>query len=104
MRGSFLSEHYMLHAPEKATDPDAHDTFSYYGGLNAFTWRVGFHNEHHDFPRVPWSRLPTIRRTAPEFYEALPTCPSWTNALFRFVTDPHIDLRARVRTKEVKDA
>ena len=102
--GHFLSEHYMLHAPEKASDPEAHDTFSYYGGLNTLTWRVGFHNEHHDFPRVPWSRLPAIRHAAPEFYKDLPTCSSWTHALFRFVMDPHIDLRARVRTKELKDA
>ena len=37
------------------------ETFSYYGKLNLLTFNVGYHNEHHDFPSVPWHRLPQIR-------------------------------------------
>lgn len=92
--GHFLSEHYILHAQR---EHDEHDTFSYYGPLNRLTWMVGYHNEHHDLPRVPWSRLPRVRAIAPEFYVDLPICPSWCGALWRFVVDPRIDLSARLR-------
>lgn len=100
--GHFLSEHYMLHAPETASECNPHDTFSYYGPLNRLTWMVGYHNEHHDFPRVPWSRLTHVRATAPEFYAHLPTCPSWTGAMWQFVTDPRITLDARLRRKHTE--
>lgn len=39
-------------------------TYSYYGWQNAITLNVGWHIEHHDFPHVPWSRLPQIRHIA----------------------------------------
>ena len=90
--GHFLSEHY-------TKTPDAQDTFSYYGPLNALTWNVGFHNEHHDFPRVPWSRLPAVRRAAPEFYDGLAQVSSWPALLVAFVCDPGWGLECRARAR-----
>lgn len=34
------------------------------------TFALNHHVEHHDFPNVPWYRLPALRRLAPEFYPA----------------------------------
>ena len=81
----WIQEHYLTH-------PGGQETFSYYGGLNVIAFNVGYHNEHHDLVTVPWSRLPEIRRRAPEFYEGMHAYTSWTGLLVRFVRDRHITL------------
>merc|ERR1712146_759035 len=48
--GHFLAEHLEI--------VEGVETYSYYGPLNYVTYNVGYHNEHHDFPFVPWSRPP----------------------------------------------
>jgi len=58
--GQSLSEH-------EGTDEDA-PTRSFYGWLNLPLFNTGYHNEHHTFPNVPWSRLPRLTRAAPEVF------------------------------------
>ena len=80
LSGHFIAEHYVFHEKQ--------ETYSYYGPLNYFTYNVGYHNEHHDFPRIPASRLPKVREIASEFYEPLPYHTSWLKVLYDFVTLP----------------
>jgi len=72
------------------------ETYSYYGPLNKVSFNVGYHNEHHDLLTVPWSRLPEVRRIAPEFYEGFHAYTSWTALLVRFVRDRDITLRSYI--------
>ncbi|TVY67457.1 Sphingolipid delta(4)-desaturase, partial [Lachnellula suecica] len=91
--GHFIAEHYLFNPPPKPTglDPltqtELPETFSYYGPLNFLTYNVGLHNEHHDFPAVPWSRLWELNRVANEFYVDLPRCESWVGTIWGFVLD-----------------
>jgi sphingolipid delta-4 desaturase len=89
--GHFIAEHYVFEA--------GHETYSYYGALNMLCWNVGYHNEHHDFPRVPGWRLPQVKALAPEFYDNLPQHKSWTYVLWRFVFDPKMTPYSRVVRK-----
>ncbi|KAJ8707665.1 hypothetical protein PYW07_011342 [Mythimna separata] len=89
--GHFIAEHYMF--------KKGFETYSYYGPLNWITFNVGYHNEHHDFPAVPGSKLPEVRRIAPEFYDNLPHHNSWTSVLYDFVMDPEIGPYARIKRK-----
>ncbi len=61
------------------------------------TPQVGYHNEHHDFPSVPWTRLPELRRIAKEFYEPLPAHTSWPYVTWRFITDPSVGMWSRAK-------
>ena len=88
--GHFLSEHYVFE------DKGEQETYSYYGPWNALTWNVGYHSEHHDFPRVPWSRLPAVRARFPDRYAALRTCPSWSTVVWEYVTRPDMGPHRRV--------
>lgn len=80
----WVQEHFAL-APGQ-------ETYSYYGPLNKVAFNVGYHNEHHDLVNVPWSRLPRIRKMAPEFYDTLQSYESWTGLLIRFIRDRQITL------------
>jgi sphingolipid 4-desaturase/C4-monooxygenase len=85
----WIQEHYLVHGTDQ-------ETSSYYGPLNVPALNVGYHNEHHDFPWVPWNRLPRVRRAAPEAYDTLASHRSWTRLLLRFLFDPGISLWSRV--------
>ncbi|KAF7987810.1 hypothetical protein HCN44_003673 [Aphidius gifuensis] len=89
--GHFISEHYMFNK--------GYETYSYYGSLNFITFNVGYHNEHHDFPAVPGSRLPEVRRIAAEFYDNLPHHDSWTSVLYDFIMDPDVGPYSRIKRK-----
>jgi sphingolipid delta-4 desaturase len=84
----WIQEHYVVHPNQ--------ETYSYYGPMNTVAFNVGYHNEHHDLMRVPWSRLPKVRATAPEFYDTLVWHSSWTRLLLRFIFDPKLSLYSRV--------
>jgi sphingolipid 4-desaturase/C4-monooxygenase len=84
----WIQEHFVV-------EPNQ-ETYSYYGPLNLVAFNVGFHNEHHDLMRVPWSRLPRVRALAPEFYESLHSHRSWTALWLRFLFDSRLSLYSRV--------
>ena len=100
----FIAEHYVFDAPATVSKQPSNvpipETYSYYGGLNFLTYNVGYHNEHHDFPAVPWSRLPSLHKIAKEFYEPLPHHKSWTLVLWKFILDKQVGLWCRVKRAE----
>jgi sphingolipid 4-desaturase/C4-monooxygenase len=89
----WIQEHYLTNSKEQ-------ETYSYYGVLNRVAFNVGYHNEHHDFPSVPWNKLPQIRKTAPGFYDSLSYHTSWSKLFFRFLFDKEISLFSRIIRKE----
>ncbi|KAJ1326410.1 sphingolipid 4-desaturase/C4-monooxygenase [Microdochium nivale] len=105
LAGHFIAEHYVYEAVTPTQrDPNNRlplpETASYYGPLNFLTYNVGYHNEHHDFPAVPWTRLPKLYEIAREFYDELPRHESWVYVLWRFVFDENVGIRCRVKRKE----
>ncbi|KAH0834865.1 fatty acid desaturase-domain-containing protein [Lanmaoa asiatica] len=88
--GHFIAEHYVW-------DGLNQETYSYYGPLNTLAYNVGYHNEHHDFPSIPWTRLPALRALAPEFYDSIPSHPSWPMVIVNFIRDPEVGIFARVK-------
>lgn len=87
--GHLISEHIVM--------SDGYETFSYYGPLNWVMCNVGYHNEHHDFPFVPGSRLHNLARIAPEAYGCIPHYHSWIKVLYDFVMDPKISPFSRTK-------
>jgi sphingolipid delta-4 desaturase len=83
----WIQEHYLVFPGQETT--------SYYGPLNKVALNVGYHNEHHDFPSVPWNRLPEVHRIAHEVYDALGSYRSWTRLLLRFIFDRRLSLFSR---------
>ncbi len=87
----WIQEHFLVAPPQ--------ETYSYYGPMNIPSLNVGYHNEHHDFPSVPWNKLPLLKKTAPEFYDNLAYHKSWCKLWLKFLFDPKLSLYSRmVRT------
>jgi len=89
----WIQEHFLVAPPQ--------ETYSYYGPLNIPSLNVGYHNEHHDFPSIPWHNLPKVRKTAPEFYNTLVYHTSWVKLWLKFLFNPQLSLYSRmVRVKK----
>ena len=84
----WIQEHFTFDAEQ--------ETYDYYGPLNRIALNIGYHNEHHDFPDIPWRRLPDLKRLAPEYYLPLKTHRSWSGLLVRFIFDPRYTLFSRI--------
>ena len=106
LAGHFIAEHYVFgykqtkQEEKLAVDAPVPETFSYYGPLNFFAYNVGYHNEHHDFPAIPWTRLPSLHTMAKEFYKDLPYHESWPLVLWQFILDPEVGLWCRVKREQ----
>lgn len=108
--GHFIAEHYVFSQHAKTQEaaasasaklaPPPDETYSYYGVLNLLTYNVGLHNEHHDFPAIPWTRLWKLNEIANEFYRDLPCHHSWVGVIWQFLTDKEVGLWCRVKRKE----
>ncbi len=85
--GRWIQEHFVFKPGQ--------ETYSYYGPMNKLCFNMGYHNEHHDFMMIPWSRLPKLRQLAPEYYDTLFYHTSWTRVLFKFIFDPNMSLFSR---------
>jgi sphingolipid delta-4 desaturase len=84
----WIQEHY-------TNDPEQ-ETYSYYGPINRLCLNMGYHNEHHDLPSIPWNNLPKLHAMAPEFYETLRSHSSWTRLLLQFIFDKRYSLFSRI--------
>ncbi|KAK5116685.1 hypothetical protein LTR62_007359 [Meristemomyces frigidus] len=116
--GHFIAEHYVFpqqkstqHSrksntklqPTTRTAPlvaAPEETYSYYGPLNYLTYNVGLHNEHHDFPAIPWTRLWKLNAIANEFYAELPCHHSWVGVTWDFIFEQNVGLWCRVKRRE----
>ncbi|KAH9626971.1 hypothetical protein KSS87_017822 [Heliosperma pusillum] len=94
MAGHFISEHYVFNPTQ--------ETYSYYGPLNYLTWHVGYHNEHHDFPRIPGTKLHKVKEIAPEYYDGLELYKSWSQVIYNYVMDSTIGPFSRMKRKPRK--
>jgi len=84
----WIAEHYAVFPNQ--------ETYSYYGYLNYLMFNIGYHNEHHDFPNIPWIKLPLLRKISPEYYETLHQHTSYLRVLWEFVFNQDFTLKSRV--------
>jgi len=92
-----VQEHYL----QKVDQP----TYSVYSVFNPILFNLGFHVEHHDFPRVPWNRLPQVSKLAPEFYKDLYSYKSYMHVLYNFLFNKGVPISALLEEfKEVLPA
>lgn len=92
----FIAEHYVY--------ANGVETYSYYGILNYVSFNSGYHNEHHDFPNIPWTNLPKLRAMCPDFYETVPQHTSWCWVIWKFITDPEMGVHNRIKRPDVTNA
>lgn len=84
-----IAEHYEVLSGQ--------ETYSYYGPMNYLCFNLGYHNEHHDFPRIPHTRLPLLSKIAPEFYETLASHDSWVKVLWDFIMSADLGISSRIK-------
>ncbi|MDJ1504509.1 fatty acid desaturase [Xanthocytophaga agilis] len=89
----WIQEHYLVLDKNQ-------ETYSYYGVLNTVNMNVGYHNEHHDMPSIPWNNLPKLKSIAPEFYDNLKYHTSFTKLFFTFLFSQEVSLFSRIVRKE----
>lgn len=75
-----IQEHFVVE--------EGQETNNYSGVTKAIECNFGYHVEHHDFPGIPWNRLPRVHEIAPEFYEPLFEFPSRVRLMIEFIADP----------------
>lgn len=83
----WVQEHFLTHGEQ--------ETKSYYGRLNLVNLNVGYHNEHHDFPSIPWNKLPEIKNYGGGHYEELGYHTSYTRLLFQFLFNRDLSVFSR---------
>jgi len=89
----WIQEHYLVLDQKQ-------ETYSYYGALNGLNMNVGFHNEHHDMPSIPWNNLPKLKEMAPEYYNNLLYHRSYVKLFFQFLFSQEIGLFSRIVRKD----
>lgn len=87
----FIAEHYEF--------INRMETYDYIGWANFFILNIGYHTEHHDFPMIPWTRLPLLRKMAPEYYETLPVHTNYLMTLWAYIFDIKIGPFSRISRK-----
>jgi sphingolipid 4-desaturase/C4-monooxygenase len=108
--GHFIAEHYTLSpgasrgGDQKQHQQHQQETYSYYGPLNMVAFNVGYHNEHHDFPRISGFRLPKVKAMAPEFYDHLDSYQSWTAVIYDYITRTDIGPFSRVIRDDLRNS
>jgi len=70
--------------------------------LNLICFNVGYHNEHHDFPRIPGSRLPILKAMIPEYYDTMYCYNSWGKVIWDYIWNPEMGPFSRVKRKTNK--
>ena len=65
--------------------------YSYYGAINPFIFHAGMHRERHLYPKIPWSKLPMIKRL---YHQELTknNYDSTLQAIHDFIFSPGISL------------
>jgi len=79
------------------------DTYSYYGPFNFTGLNIGYHIEHHDFPNIPWRKLPRLKEIAPEFYNTLPQHKSYLLVFYKYIFDREFGAWCRIGRNNGED-